>query len=42
MRELASRMEFEEAARMRDHVLKLRRARLTEVYGAPPAAGPPG
>ena len=40
MRELASRMEFEQAASLRDHILKLRRARLTDVYGASPAAGP--
>ncbi len=36
----ANRMEFEEAARLRDHVLKLRRERLTDVFGAVPAAGP--
>ena len=36
----ATRMEFEEAARLRDHVLKLRRERLTDVFGAVPAAGP--
>jgi excinuclease ABC subunit B len=34
MGELASRMEFEEAAGLRDHILKLRRARLTDVFGA--------
>ncbi len=36
----AGRMEFEEAARLRDHVLKLRRERLTDVFGVLPAAGP--
>ncbi len=40
MGELASRMEFEEAAQLRDHILKLRRARLTDIFGASPAAGP--
>jgi excinuclease ABC subunit B len=40
MREHASRMEFEEAADLRDHVLKLRRERLTDVFGAVPATGP--
>ena len=40
MRELASRMEFEEAAQLRDHILKIRRARLTDVFGTSPAAGP--
>ena len=40
MRELAGRMEFEEAAELRDHILKLRRARLTDVYGGVPATGP--
>ena len=40
MREHATRMEFEEAANLRDRVLKLRRERLTDVFGAVPATGP--
>ena len=40
MREHAKRMEFEEAANLRDRVLKLRRERLTDVFGAVPATGP--
>ncbi|MBI4912948.1 MAG: excinuclease ABC subunit UvrB [Acidobacteria bacterium] len=40
MREHASRMEFERAAELRDHVLRLRRERLTDVFSAAPAAGP--
>jgi excinuclease ABC subunit B len=40
MREHASRMEFEQAADLRDHVLKLRRERLTDVFGAVLATGP--
>ncbi len=40
MRELAGQMKFEEAARIRDHVQRLRRERMTDVFGAVPATGP--
>jgi excinuclease ABC subunit B len=40
MRDLAGQMKFEEAAQIRDHVQRLRRERLTDVYGAVPATGP--
>jgi excinuclease ABC subunit B len=37
---LAGKMEFEKAADIRDRVLKLRRDRMIDVFGAAPAAGP--
>ncbi|HJW08890.1 MAG TPA: UvrB/UvrC motif-containing protein, partial [Holophagaceae bacterium] len=40
MRELASQMKFEEAAELRDRIIRLRRERLTDVLGAVPATGP--
>jgi len=40
MRDLAGQMKFEEAAGLRDHVMRLRRERLTDVFGAVPTAGP--
>ncbi len=40
MRDLAGQMKFEEAARIRDHVQRLRRERMTDVFGAVPATGP--
>ena len=40
MRDLAAKMRFEDAADLRDRILRLRRERLTDVYGAVPAAGP--
>jgi excinuclease ABC subunit B len=40
MRDLAGQMKFEEAAGLRDHIMRLRRERLTDVFGAVPAAGP--
>ncbi len=40
MRDLAGQMKFEEAAELRDHVLRLRRERMTDVFGAVPATGP--
>jgi excinuclease ABC subunit B len=42
MRDLAGQMKFEEAAGLRDHIMRLRRERLTDVFGAVPAAGPAG
>ncbi len=40
MRELATQMKFEEAADLRDRIMRLRRERLTDVLGAVPATGP--
>ena len=40
MRDLAGQMKFEEAAELRDHVMRLRRERMTDVFGALPATGP--
>jgi excinuclease ABC subunit B len=40
MKELAGQMKFEEAAQIRDHVQRLRRERMTDVFGAVPATGP--
>ncbi|MFN8012848.1 MAG: excinuclease ABC subunit UvrB [Holophagaceae bacterium] len=40
MRDLAGQMKFEEAAQIRDHVQRLRRERMTDVFGAVPATGP--
>ncbi len=42
MRDLAGQMKFEEAAGLRDHVMRLRRERMTDVFGAVPATGPVG
>ncbi len=40
MRDLASQMKFEQAAELRDRIMRIRRERLTDVFGAAPAAGP--
>jgi excinuclease ABC subunit B len=40
MKELATQMKFEDAAELRDRILRLRRERLTDIYSAAPAAGP--
>ncbi|MBL0209985.1 MAG: excinuclease ABC subunit UvrB [Holophagaceae bacterium] len=40
MKDLASQMKFEEAAELRDRILRVRRERFTEVLGAVSAAGP--
>jgi excinuclease ABC subunit B len=40
MKELASQMKFEEAAELRDRIMRVRRERFTEVLGGLSAAGP--
>ena len=40
MKELASQMNFEDAADLRDRIQRLRRERLTDIYAAVPATGP--
>ncbi|HET8901029.1 MAG TPA: excinuclease ABC subunit UvrB [Holophagaceae bacterium] len=40
MKELAAQTKFEDAADLRDRISRLRRERLTDVYGAVPATGP--
>ncbi len=40
MKELASQTKFEDAAELRDRIQRLRRERLTDIYGAVPATGP--
>ncbi|MBL0314037.1 MAG: excinuclease ABC subunit UvrB [Holophagaceae bacterium] len=40
MKELASQMKFEEAAELRDRIMRVRRERFTDVLGGVSAAGP--
>ena len=40
MKELAAQTKFEDAADLRDRIQRLRRERLTDIYGVVPATGP--